>query len=165
MASCWGMFVYKLLTSIVKRWHPVGGRWRCCNSSIRWELFRRKDWVSSTAGFRRLSRNREMLAVGPLQPETIGLICGGVLCIFFRKSMTCVRVGLGGQRYWCSVSSISPASFSSFNYVVMLVAIVSVMSVGSCLYVFVSDKCCPFVMYSTRQKKVSVSNSSYSVLL
>ena len=67
--------------------------------------------------FLRLFRHREMLAVGPLQPETIGLFCGGVLCIFFRKYMTCVRVGLGGQRYWCSVSSISPASFSSFKYV------------------------------------------------
>ena len=62
--------------------------------------------------------------------------------------MICVRVGLGGQRYWCSVSSISPASLSSFKYVVMLVAIVSVVSVVSCLYVFVSDKCCrPFAMY------------------
>ena len=76
--------------------------------------------MSSTAGFRKLSRNREMLAVGPLQPETIGLICGGVLCIFFRKSITCVRVWLGGQRYWCSVSSISPASFSSLKYVVCM---------------------------------------------
>ena len=55
------------------------------SSSIRWVLLRRKDDVSSTAGFKRLSRNLEMLAVGPLHPETIGLICGGVFLIFFRK--------------------------------------------------------------------------------
>ena len=69
----------------------VTGAYVTCSSLS----FRRLKVVSLRV-FLRLFRHQELLAVGPLQPETIGLICGGVLCIFFRKYMTCVRVGLGG---------------------------------------------------------------------
>ena len=44
--------------------------------------------------------------MGPLQPETIGLMDIGVLCIFFKKYSRCVLVSLSSLRNSSVVLSI-----------------------------------------------------------
>ena len=49
--------------------------------------------------------------MGPLQPETIGLMDMGVLCIFFKKYILCVLVSLSSLRNSSVMLSICPRSF------------------------------------------------------
>ena len=54
--------------------------------------------VSLTIGLRRVSMNDEILQVGLLMWETIGLTLIGVLCSFFKKYISGVLELFGGVR-------------------------------------------------------------------
>ena len=83
MPSSFGMFVYRLLTSIVRR---MILSWSLSFS----EKIRRRKFVESLtydlmwfiSGFRRWSAYSDSLAVGPSHPEIIGLPGTSALCIF-----------------------------------------------------------------------------------
>ena len=90
--------MYRLVTSTVTRMTFDG--------NVREEIHLIMDVESlikesklGTIVFKRVSRKAEILSVGPLQPDTIGLILCGCLWSFFKKYMTWVLVSEGGERY------------------------------------------------------------------
>ena len=99
MPSSFGMFVYRLLTSIVRRMILSG-------SLSFSEKIRRRKFVESLtydlmwfiSGFRKWSAYSDSLAVGPSHPDIIGLPGTSALCIFGNRYSVGFRVELSTRR-------------------------------------------------------------------
>ena len=91
----------------------------------------------------------EILSVGPLQPETMGLAEGGFLCIFLRKYISCVLTIGGGRRYSAVGLSMSPSWYMALIAWVTSLATCFVWSSSSSLYMSLSERCSrPVLVYS-----------------
>ena len=89
MPSFCGMFRYSPVTSIVTSNASLGTFsfsivFMKSFVSLMYEGISTRDFLSTR------STTLEILSVGPEQPETIGLMPIGVLCIFLRKYILCV---------------------------------------------------------------------------
>ena len=84
MDSLIGMLGYNEVTSKVTRM-VSDLHWMDCNSVINVWLLDSMCVISLTIGLSIVSRKAEILLVGELMRETIGLTLIGVLCGFFKK--------------------------------------------------------------------------------
>ena len=86
----------------------------------------------------------EILSVGPLQPETMGLAEGRFLGIFARKYISCVLTIGGGRRCSAVGLSMCPSWYMALIAWVTSWATCFVWSSLRSLYVYLKDAVGPF---------------------